>query len=175
VIRYARRHAQGQGGYSLIEVVIASAIGAMLMTGLTSVILTSVRATSTASSRIEASSQIRSFEFFAYDDFARSGAPVACPAQPPAVCLTLLGFKAGGSPTPTAQPYQVTYIWDGSSFLDRQVGSGTPQHVASNVTGFSWYVGGASPKQTCAITLTVTIGPSGYAESQTLLFYPQLQ
>jgi hypothetical protein len=147
---------------------VASAIGAMLMTGLTSVILTSVRATSTASNRIEASSQIRSFQYFAYDDFARSQVPAACPGQPPPGCLVLQGS------TPTALGYKVMYTWDGSSFLDRQVvGSGPPHHVASNVTAFAWSIEGTFPKKTCVITLTVKVG--SYAESQAFLFYPQLQ
>ena len=70
-----RGYARGQGGYTLVEVIVASAIGAILMAGLTSVILTSVRANNIASSRIEASSQIRSFQFSAYDEFARSDIP----------------------------------------------------------------------------------------------------
>jgi len=168
VIGRARRCAQGQGGYSLIEVVVASAIGAMLMTGLTSVILTSVRATTTASNRIEASSQIRSFQYFAYDDFARSQVPADCPGPSLPGCVFLHG------PTPSAGDYTVIYSWDGASILQRQVvGNGPPKRVASNVTVFSWYLVGTSPRQTCVITLTVKVG--SYAASQTFLFYPQLQ
>ena len=46
--RSVGRYVRSQGGFTLLEVVIASAIGAILMTALTSVILTSVEQTSSA-------------------------------------------------------------------------------------------------------------------------------
>lgn len=166
------RRAGRQGGYTLVEVVIACSIGALLMAALTSVILTSVRAVSTASSRVVASGEIRSFEFFAHDDFASSSLPIACPWRP-STCLVLNGFQASNSSIPSVVPYRIIYSWDGSAFLDRQVGGGPPEHVATDVTSFSWYIDGVSPKQTCVIIVTVTV--ASYAESQTLRFYPQLQ
>ena len=80
------RYVRSQAGYTLVELMIASAIGLIVMTGLTSVVLTSVRAASTAQSRVEASSQIRSFQSGAYEDFALSGVPTltnCAPASPP--------------------------------------------------------------------------------------------
>src|SRR5206468_4261768 len=66
---------RGQAGFTLVELIVASAIGVILMTGLTSVVYTSYRSWSTASSRVEASGQIRNFQYFAYDDFSRSLLP----------------------------------------------------------------------------------------------------
>ncbi|SRR5712691_588026 len=169
----AKRYARSQSGYTLIEVIIASAIGALLLAGLTSVILTSVRAIDTASSRVEASSQIRSFEYFAYDDFARSGVPQACAAPLTGSCFALTGLEASNSSSPAITLHTVTYVWDGSDFLDRQIDGGPLEHVASGVTWFSWTVSGGSSRQTCVIQMTVTVG--SYAETQTLQFYPQAQ
>lgn len=169
----AIRYAKSQSGYTLVEVIVASAIGAVLMAGLSSVILTSVRAVDSASSRVQASSQIRSFVYFAYDDFDQSGVPQACTPPPSGSCLELSGLHASNSPTPVISNRTVTYIWDGSDFLDRQVDNDPPQHVASGVTAFSWSVTGGASRQTCVIQITVTVG--SYAESQTLQFYPQAQ
>ena len=167
---------RGQAGFTLVELMVASAIGVLLMTGLTSVVFTSYRAWTTASSRVEASGQIRSFQYFAYDDFARSAPPAGagctgaspCTIQP----ISLIGLQVTNSPQPAATSYSVTYAWDGSTFLDRQVGAGQPQHVASGVTAFSWYVTGSPPNATVVITMTVTV--QGYNESQTMQFYPEL-
>jgi prepilin-type N-terminal cleavage/methylation domain-containing protein len=163
-------YARSQDGYTLVEVVIASAIGAILMTGLTSVILTSVRATNTATSRIEASSQIRTFQFFAADDFARSGVPSSdgCTVNDPCRhAIALVGR------TPVLDAYGVTYAWDeDKGFLDRSV-PGSIRHVATRVTDFSWYVDGQPPKQTVVVNLKVTV--QDYSEHQVMRFYPRLQ
>lgn len=169
----ALRYARSQSGYTLVEVIIASALGAIVMGALSSVILTSVRAVDTASSRVQASSQIRSFLYFAYDDFAQSGVPIACTPPSSGSCLQLNGLHASNSAQPVVSPRTVTYIWDGADFLDRQVDGGESQHVASGVTAFSWSLSGAPSRQTCVIQITVTVG--SYAESQTLQFYPQSQ
>jgi len=172
-----RRYARGQAGYTLVEVIVASAIGAILMAGLTSVILTSARANNIASSRIEASSQIRSFQFFAYDDFARSGIPEPsgcgtkgdpCTTQP----IVLTGQQVANVATPAPSPYQVTYAWDGTSFLERTANNVPTIHAAVGVTGFSWYVDGTAPHQTVVVSMTVTV--RSYDESQTLRFYPRV-
>jgi prepilin-type N-terminal cleavage/methylation domain-containing protein len=157
---------RNQDGYTLVEVVISAAIGAVLMAGLTSVVLTSVRATNIATARIEASSQIRSFQFFAYDDFAHSGIPpgsASCPCTQP---IVLSGPPANSQDTPGSLE-QVTYAWDGTGFLDRQSSTGT-RRVSTNVTGFSWRVDG----RTVVVSLTVTV--QSYAQSQTLRFYPRV-
>jgi prepilin-type N-terminal cleavage/methylation domain-containing protein len=171
-----RRYAHGQGGYTLVEVVIASAIGAILMAGLTSVILTSVRAGNTASSRIEASSQIRSFQFFASDDFARSPlpSPSGCVGTPPTACtIALGGVQASNSTRPVIAPYLVSYSWDvQSGFLDRKVGNNPAIHAASNVTAFSYFLDGSAPYQTVVVSLKVTV--RSYSEYQTLRFYPRV-
>jgi prepilin-type N-terminal cleavage/methylation domain-containing protein len=169
-------YARSQNGYTLIEVIIASALGVVVMTALTSVVLTTWRAGTIATSRVEASSQIRSFEFYAYDDFARSGAPVPsgcgapgnpCTTQP----LVLGGFQASNSATPVPAAYQVTYKWDSAQqFLDRQVGSNAPLHAATSVSAFSWYVDPAS--QSVVVTLTVTV--QAYTQYQTFRFLPRL-
>ena len=164
---------RGQNGYTLVEVIIAVALGALLMSALTSVVLTSWKAANIASSRVEASSQIRNFELFAYDDFARSSAPIAtgcalsspCTTQP----LVLNGYQVRNT-TPVPDSVQVSYTWDGSSFLERAVaGTGVTEHAATNVSAFSWYV---DTNATVVVGLTVTV--QAYSESQTFRFDPKM-
>jgi prepilin-type N-terminal cleavage/methylation domain-containing protein len=172
-----RGYMRGQGGFTLVEVIVASVIGAILLGGLTSVILTSVRASNTASSRVEASSQIRSFQFFAYDDFARSDIPDtngcgtegdACTTEP----IVLIGQQVSNSTLPAPANYKVSYAWDGTLFLDRTINGTAPVHAAVGVTAFSWYVDGTAPYQTVVVSMTVTV--KSYSESQTLRFFPRV-
>lgn len=177
-----RKHATGQDGYTLVEVVVATAIAAILMAGLTSVVLTSVRAANVATSRVEASTQIRSFQYFAYDDFARSSPPSAvgcgtvdtpCSTQP----IVLNGLQVSNEAIPVPTPYQVQYAWvrcgtDSAGCVDRQA-RGASSHVATNVTGFAWYIDDTTGSHvTVVIMITVTVG--SYNESQTLRFLPQV-
>ena len=171
--RRPRPRVDGQAGYTLVELIIALAISGFLMVALTSVVLTSFQGVNTASSRVEASSEIRTFQSFATDDFARSGVPdgSACPCttQP----LVLTGTQVSNSPTqPVASTLQVTYAWDGSSFVDRQAGSGEAIHVATDATAFSWYVDSTAAHPTVVVSLTVTVG--AYSETQTFRFYPMV-
>lgn len=162
------RHLRSQDGYTLIEVVITAALGALLMTALTSVILTANQAVTTASNRVEASSQIRSFEYFAYDDFALSDRSRVSGS---ATSISLAGTQASNNVQPVFNPnYTVTYTWDSSSnVLDRQVGANPAVHAATNVTAFSWFV---DANGTVVVNLTVTVG--AYSESQTFRFYPSV-
>lgn len=177
-------YARSQGGYTLLEVIIASAIGAILMAALTSVILTSVGAANIATSRIEASSQIRNFEFFAYDDFARSPLPDpnGCVGTPPTQCTIVLGgVQASNSATPATAAYPVSYSWDATSgFLDRLVGNNPAVHAATNVNAFSYSLDAQT--RTVVVSLTVKVCTTGawpgcvqaYSESQTFRFYPRV-
>lgn len=178
-MRQLHRHSwRNQDGYTLVEVIIASALGLVVMTALTSVVLTTWRGTQTAVGRVEASSEIRNLEYRAYDDFARSGIPglSGCGDQRANACTTspivLIGWQVSNSGPPAPSPYQVTYRWDGAGFLDRQVGGNPPVHLATDVTAFSWYLDGTAPNQTVVINLTVTV--QGYGESQTMRFYPRV-
>jgi prepilin-type N-terminal cleavage/methylation domain-containing protein len=165
-MRPTRRGRRGQAGYTLVEVVVTTAIAAIVMGGLTSVVWTSWVASTTASGHIEASNQIRDFENFAYDDFARSAVPTDC-TVPPRVCVQLNGFGSSGA------PIQVTYTWDGAANLDRQANGNAPRHVATNVTAFSWSLDGSAPYQTCVVQITIAVG--SFSESQVFRFYPRLQ
>jgi prepilin-type N-terminal cleavage/methylation domain-containing protein len=172
-----RRYAKSQGGYTLVELMVASAIGLFVMSGLTSVVMTSWRAGSTATSRVEASGQIRSFQFRAYDDFALADVPVieSCNfADPPPCTITLSGWEVTDS-SMVPFNYQVTYTWDGVN-LDRQVKGSDARHVATNVSAFSVDLSGTYPNQTVAVTLTVTLRNNAevvYSETQTLRFDPR--
>jgi prepilin-type N-terminal cleavage/methylation domain-containing protein len=176
---HVRRYAKSQGGYTLVEVIVASAIGLMIMTGLTSVVLTSTRAGAIATSRIEASAQVRNFQFDANGDFALSGVPtiISCAPGDPSPCsITLTGQQASNSVTPVASSYQVTYTWDGSN-IDRQVGSNPPTHIATGVKAFSAVLSGTAPYQTVIVTMTVQVlfsSSQTYAETQALRFYPRV-
>jgi prepilin-type N-terminal cleavage/methylation domain-containing protein len=175
------RYVSSQGGYTLVELIVASAIGLMVMTGLTSIVLTSWRANQTATSRVEASSQIRNFEFEAYDDFALSSLPLptgclATIVSPCTTAIVLQGSQASNATTPAIAPYQVTYTWDGASLLERQTQVGTNPPVnfdaATGVTAFSWYLDGSAPNQTVVVTISITV--QSYVETQTLRFYPRV-
>ena len=168
---------RSQAGYTLVELIIALAISGFLMVALTSVVLTSVRAAATATNRVEASSEIRSFQSFAADDFARSGVPdgggcgtaaTPCTTEP----ILLVGTQVSNSTQPAASTVQVTYTWDGSSFVDRQIGGGEAIHAATDVTAFSWYVDSSAARPTVVVSVTVTVG--AYSESQTFRFYPRV-
>ena len=168
---------KGQGGYTLIEVMISAAIGAVLLGALVSVILTATRSVGVATSRIEASSQIRSFQSFAYDDFARSDASKlssACTPSSPCTTqpITLDGTQVSNSTVPVATPnFQITYTWDqNNQLVERQVvGSGASFDAASNVTSFQWYV---DANTTVVVSLTVKVGT--YSESQNFRFWPRV-
>jgi hypothetical protein len=134
------------------------------MTALTSVILTATRAATTATSRVEASGQIRNFQFFAHDDFAQANVPATSGCGTPGNPCTTDAITLNGA-------YLVSYTWDGSAILDRQVGSNVT-HIATNVTGFTWYVDGSTPSPTVVVNLTVTV--QSYSESQTFLFHPEV-
>lgn len=177
--RAARR--RQQAGYTLIEVVIASALGLMVMSALTSVVLTSVLAANTATSRIEASAQVRGFQFTAYDDFAlsRPPAPSGCGtlANP---CTTqdmvLQGSRMPNQSGVAAAPYAVTYTWDSTQHLVTRNAGAASRTAASNVTAYSWYVDPSGDHPTVVVSMTVTVGyyNTSYAESQTLRFYPRV-
>ncbi|TMC83774.1 MAG: type II secretion system protein [Chloroflexi bacterium] len=172
-MRGGRSSLKGQNGYTLVELIIAVAIGALLMSALTSVLLTSWRAATIASSRVEATSQIRNFEYFAYDDFARSAIPNASGCVPATPCTTqplvLSGLQVTNS-TPVPASFQVSYAWDGSNFLDRTVATtDATGHAATNVTAFSWFV---DTNATVVVSLTVTV--QAYSESQTFRFDPRM-
>jgi prepilin-type N-terminal cleavage/methylation domain-containing protein len=170
------RYGRSQDGFTLVEVVITSAIGLVVMSALTSVILTSYNASKIATSRIEASGEIRNFQFFAHDDFAHSvmPAPSGCGTQgnPCTSPIVLSGTQVSNSVAPVPAPFQVTYTWDGSEILDRQIGGGPASHMGTDVTSFSWYLDGAAPNQTVVVSLTVTVG--AYSESQAFRFNPQV-
>lgn len=163
------RHLSGQSGYTLVELIVAVALGALLMGAMVSVFLTTTRATDNAIGRVEASGQIRNFEYFAYEDFAGSNAAdfdSSCTASVPCqsqVALTEIKFDN------PAQTYTVTYGWDQSrNVLDRTVGTAPPLYAATNVTGYQWYL---DPNGTVVVTLTITV--KSYTDSQTFRFYPR--
>jgi prepilin-type N-terminal cleavage/methylation domain-containing protein len=147
--------ATGQDGFTLVEVIVTLALGVILLSAVSSVVLTSWRGAAIASSRVVASGQMRNFQTFAYDDFAKSDISTlgACTLDNP--CKTPIILAA------------VTYAWDGSNFLDRK-NSQTTIHAATNVSAFSWYI----DTNTVVVKLTVTVAP--YSQSQSFRFYPRL-
>lgn len=158
---------------------IATAIGLVVMSALTSVVFTTYQANQVATSRVDAAAQIRNFEQTAYDDFALSSlpaTPVGCgsSAQPCTQApIQLEGCAMTNSATPSLVSRTVAYAWSVSTHLiDRNVDSASVNPAASGVTAFSWYIDGAAPKQSVVITLTVTI--SATSQTQTLRFYPRI-
>src|SRR5260370_40616433 len=106
-----------QAGFTLIEVVIATALGVLVMGALTSVVLTTVLAANVATARIETSAQVRNFQFTAYDDFAlaRPPSPSGCGA-PSDPCTTqdlvLQGYPLSNAIGALAPSHTVRYAWD---------------------------------------------------------------
>jgi prepilin-type N-terminal cleavage/methylation domain-containing protein len=176
-----------QAGFTLIELIIATAIGLVIMTGLTSVMFTAYRADRQATSRVEVAGQIRTFEQSAFRDFALSSVPPA-----PATCGTaatpctqdpiqLSGCSItsnDGGVTHVWQSHSVTYTWNSTTqVVTRDVGSGVTLPAASDVSAFSWYVDGTPPNQSVVVTIAVTLDwaqGSPYTQSQVLRFYPHL-
>jgi prepilin-type N-terminal cleavage/methylation domain-containing protein len=171
------RYAKSQGGFTLVELLVASAIGLIVMTGLTSLVLSTWRAGTIATTRVVASGQIRNFQLDADDDFALSGLPTLtnCMAgSPPPCTIALSGFQASKAAVPVITPYQVSYVWDGVN-VDRNVVGGSSKHAATDVAAFSAYLSGQPGNQTVVVTLTITMpGVPPYSETQTLQFYPRV-
>jgi prepilin-type N-terminal cleavage/methylation domain-containing protein len=175
----ARR--RSQAGFTLIELIIATSIGLMIMGALTSVVLTTAQAANTATARIEASAQVRNLQLSANDDFVLSRAPSPsgcgtsnnpCHTQP----LVLQGSRMPNATTGTAAPYTATYVWSSSSgVVTRQVATGS-RVVATNVEAFAWYVDatGAYPTVVVSMTVTVAFYNTSFSESQTFRFYPRV-
>lgn len=178
--RVAAKH-RSQAGYTLIELIVASAIGLIVMGALTSVVLTMALGANTATSRVEASSQIRNFQLTAYDDFALSQppTPVGC-GTPTTLCTTqdmiLAGSRMPNQAGANAAPYTVRYTWDSTQQVVTRYEGVTSRVTASGVTNYSWYVdrSGAHPVVVVSMTVVVSFYNTSYAESQTLLFYPRV-
>jgi prepilin-type N-terminal cleavage/methylation domain-containing protein len=171
-----RRHGN-QAGYTLIELVIATALGVIVTGALTSVVLTGVMAANSATSRVEASGEIRNFELAAYDDFALSRLPVDpdCAKSKPCTVkpLELNGFTKPATRGNKAPVKKVTYTW--KSGLRPQVVTREAESnrvVASNVTAFGWYLEG--PTVVVQLTVTVRFYNASHVQSQTLRFYPRV-
>jgi prepilin-type N-terminal cleavage/methylation domain-containing protein len=185
--RIAARH-RGQAGFTLIEVIIATALGLLVMSALTSVVLTTTMAASTITGRVETSAQIRGFQFAAGDDFAlaRPPAPSGCgtPSSPCTTAIVLLGslMRNQANDLTPADPFTVRYVWDPTRqvvtrFTEQGTDPPTSRIVARNVTAYSWYVDPSGAHRTVVIALTVTVrGSFGttYNESETLRFYPRV-
>jgi prepilin-type N-terminal cleavage/methylation domain-containing protein len=170
---------QAQAGFTLIELMIATAIGLVVMTALTSVVFTTYQANQVATSRAEASGEIRNFQQAAYDDFALSSLPASpagcgnssqpCSQDP----IKLQGCVFTNPAAPSIQSHAVSYAWNNSShIIDRQVGARSVNPAASNVTGFAWYLDGTAPNQTVVVTITVTVG--AMSQTQTMRFHPRV-
>lgn len=180
--RQARR-ARSQGGFTLIELIIASAMGLVVMSALTSVVFTTYQADQMATSRVNAAGQIRSFQQTAYGDFATSSVPTTpggCGtlAQPCAQgqAIILHGCAWVSNPAlPDGGSWQartVTYGWDSTAQVVNRTVSPAPPHVsATGVPALSWYVDSAAG-QTVVVTITATAGT--YSQSQTMRFYPRV-
>ncbi len=178
---------RGQAGYTLVELIIATAMGAIVLGAVTSIVLTTAVATNVATSRVDASNQVRTFQVTAYDDIALSSvpSPAGCgaPSQP---CTTQAMVLAGlrlsnatpgvpSSGVPTA--YSVTYTWNSTTgVVVRQVAGGPSRTVATNVTSYSWYVdrSGAYPAVVVNLTVTFNSYNSLHSQSQSLRFYPRV-
>ena len=176
-----------QAGFTLIELIIATAIGLVVMAGLTSIMFTAYRADRQATSRVEAAGQIRTFEQSASRDFALSSMPPAPPtcgtqatpcSQDPIQLSGCSITSNDGGATHVWQSHKVTYTWSNTTqVVTRDVGSGVTFPAASDVTAFTWFLDGTSPNQSVVVTIAVTVNwaqNSPYTQSQVLRFFPQV-
>ena len=178
-LKTGRHHSQA--GFTLVEMLVATAIGAIVLSAVTSIVVTTVISTNVATSRVDAATQVRNFQLNAYDDTSRSSLPSApgcgtaaspCTSQ----AMVLSGIRmpnTGGTPL----PYTVTYTWDPSQdVVVRQVGGGSSRIVASGVTRYAWYIDAATGHPTVVVSMTVTVNTynASYSESQAFRFYPRL-
>lgn len=177
----SRRRAQA--GYTLVEVLVATTIGALVMGALTSVILTTALSTNVATSRVDAANQVRSFQLTAHDDMALSTVPQpsGCGSAQSSPCTTeaivLQGSRMSNQAAGTASPYAVSYTWDpANKVIVRQVTGGPSRTVATNVSSFSWYVDSTDGHPAVVVNLTVTFDSynNAFSQSQSLRFYPQV-
>ena len=169
-----------QAGYTLVELIVATAIGTIVLGALTSIVLTTAISTNVATSRVDASGQIRNFQLNAYDDMAFSNVPAPsgcgtqanpCTSQP----MVLQGQRVPNQPSGAPAPYSVTYTWDPSQqTVSRQAGSAI-RTVAENVTGYSWFIdsSGAQPAVVVSLTVTVRTYNAPYVDSQSFRFVPR--
>ena len=176
-----------QAGFTLVELIIATAIGLVVMTGLTSIMFTAYRADRQATSRVEAAGQIRTFEQSAFKDFTLSSVPqtpptcgtkaTPCTQDPIQLSGCSITSNDGGA-THVWQSHKVTYTWNNTTqVVTRNVGAGVTFPAASDVTAFSWYLEGTSPNQSVVVTIAVTVNwaqSSPYTQSQAFRFYPQV-
>lgn len=175
------RGRQSQAGYTLVEVLVATAIGAIVIGAVTSIVVTTAMATNVTTSHVDATTQIRDFQLNAYDDFTRSAMPVAsgcvsfvtrCSTP-----MTLIGSRMPNQVGGAAAPYTVTYTWDPiQQLVVRQVSGGASRTVASGVTSYSWYVDSSAAHPTVVVNLTVTVNTynASYSETQAFRFYPRV-
>jgi len=170
-----------QAGFTLIELIIATAIGVLVMGALTSVVLTTVLAANTANGRIQASSQVRSFQFTAYDDIASAQlpAPVGCGATGTPCTTQDMILQGCLQPTNAGDPgivHTVRYAWDPAAQEVRRYSATSRHVVATNVTRFSWYLDPVAHPTSVVVSMTVTVAAYNtiYSESQTLTFYPRI-
>ena len=170
-----------QAGLTLIELIIATTLGLLVLGALTSVVVTMMMADNTASGRIQASSQVRNYQFAADDDFVLARPPVApgcgtATAQCTTQDLVLTGARPPTSADAPPVMYTVRYAWDPSLQVVTRYAGTASRVVASNVTAYSWYVDRTGLYPTVVVSITVTI-PSynaTYSSSQTLRFYPRI-
>ena len=175
----ARR--RSQAGYTLVELLVATAIGTIVLGALTSIVVTTAISTNVATSRVDASSEIRNFQLAAYDDMTLSRPPVGsgcgtpdnvCTAQP----MVLVGQRVPNADSGAPTGYSVTYTWDpASQVVTRQAGSAS-RSVTTGVTQYSWYVDSSTTHPAIVVMLTVTINTynASYSDTQTLRFVPRI-
>jgi prepilin-type N-terminal cleavage/methylation domain-containing protein len=159
---------QPQAGYTLVEILLAMGISTLLMAGLGLVIYTLFKANNTSDSRLQASSQIRTFQLAFHDDVAHNAGTIVC--ANPCTTLTLSGSRYNQGATGPCS-LTVTYAYPSPSplLISRSVGGKTTQ-VARNVKAFAATVGADN---SVTVTLTVQDPTGSFTETQVLYFDPR--
>jgi prepilin-type N-terminal cleavage/methylation domain-containing protein len=168
---------RGEAGFTLVEVLIASTISVLVMSGATMLLYTFYISNFIANSRLQTSGQIRNFQL-AFNDDAVLASSSICPATP---CDNLTTLKlegcrfSRGDPSPSnPSRFTAVYKWwppttSSPGTVSRTVGGSTIQ-VARNVPGFTADVAGDN---SVTVTLTVQDSSKRYSQTQTLYFHPR--
>lgn len=175
---------RSQAGFTLVEMMIASAMGAIVMGALSSVVWLATSSNASVDPRLQASGQVRNLQTALNADLTSARpAPLADSGCTQSVPCTTFPIQVRGPIVPArtglAQPdpvaHYVTYCYiPAGSVVERFAGTltacpgaaGSGQAVARRLSSFSWYYTGTS----VVVSVSATVG--SYSTGQVLLFNP---
>ncbi|MFN2463428.1 MAG: type II secretion system protein J [Candidatus Dormibacteria bacterium] len=161
--------ALSQGGFTLVEMIIATAVSSILLAGISVLVFTNFSASTIAAQRLQASGQLQNFQVAFYrdaalDNTATNRSPIIA-AAPCDVVLAGRRRDAGGT---TNTSYSVEYKLSGSDI--RRTVAATTSTVARNVKLFTCAL---QSDGTFQVVISAQDTTGSYTQSQTFRFYPR--